>query len=94
MKFFHPDGRPAKSLVDIMRHITLVAQDHIDDYLVTTVYRGYDYQHNEPPRIFQTLAFARRDFANRHSVRYATEAQAVAGHQRIVTQLQAGELLL
>jgi hypothetical protein len=74
-----------------------VAEDEINGVRVSTVWLGIDLGFGSgPPLIFETMTFpanpenpASSDWNDR-CWRYATEAQAVAGHEAICAQLRAG----
>lgn len=61
-----------------------IARDTIGDVLVSTVWLGLDYSgfDSGPPVIFETMVFPEGERR-----RYATETEAVAGHEAIVRQL-------
>ena len=61
---------------------TVVGKAH-----VSTVWLGLDHQFGEgPPLIFETMVFG--GDLDQHQWRYSTEAQAVEGHDRVVTLLR------
>ena len=72
-----------------------VANDHIEDgddnsETVSTVWLGMDHSLGQgAPMIFETMVFG-GEYGG-HIVRYATEQEALEGHERIVTRLAAGE---
>lgn len=73
-----------------------VAKDTLDDgRMVSTVWLGLDHGWGDgPPLIFETMVFSSKDsFDDQYMERYATEAEALAGHQRIVQCLRTGQPL-
>ena len=55
---------------------------------VSTVWLGMNHNwYDGPPIIFETLVFS--DDTGTECYRYSTEAQAVAGHDRVVAELRA-----
>lgn len=59
------------------------------DWEVSTVWLGLDHQWGDgPPHIFETMIFGGEH--DQGCWRYATEAEAIAGHQRVVEALRAG----
>lgn len=93
--YYHRDGTPADELSDIVSEFRLganqIREDQIGDVNAFTVYLGINYRHGDgPPLIFGTHV----DGGGYDEVyRYSTEAEAVAGHVRIVAQLRNGEEL-
>ncbi len=68
-----------------------VRQENVGDLWVSTVWLGLDHQHgNGPPLIFETMVFAGESLVDEFCDRYSTEAEAVAGHERVVAALEAG----
>lgn len=70
----------------------IVQHDHLtDDQLVSTVWLGHDLGFGEgPPVIFETMVFGVdgwEDFQDR----YRTEAEAQAGHDRVLADIKAGK---
>ena len=73
------------------QHDRRLARDVLPDgRVISTVFLGLD--HNMlggPPEIFETLVFAGADVLDvSECQRYATRAQALAGHQRLVARLR------
>lgn len=85
-------GRPisldewARSRKDTMRvDETKVGERHN----VSTVHLGLDHSHGGPvPIIFETMVFSDNRRLDNYCERYATEAEAVAGHDRIVQMVR------
>ena len=73
----------AKDFQDPAKQI--VAQEHLPNgYFVSTVWLGLNHQWGDgPPLIFETMIFG-ADGATDYQERYATEADAIQGHQRAV----------
>lgn len=61
-------------------------------FLVSTVWLGLDHNHwspGNPPIIFESMVFRDcRDAESYCQVRYATEEEAIAGHERLVHRWQ------
>lgn len=71
-----------------------VAADSVGDYRVSTVWLGLDHQYGDgPPLIFETMIFG-GDYTDLYCERYATEAEAQAGHAAVVSRLRDGTLEL
>lgn len=70
-----------------------VADDSVDDVRVSTVWLGLNHNFNPdgPPLIFETMVFGGDD--DGWQDRYSTEAQARAGHTKVVATLICGERL-
>lgn len=63
--------------------------DH-DVHRVSTVWLGLDHQLDDgPPLIFETMVFTNGAWDERLCRRYATEAEALAGHAETVTLVAA-----
>jgi hypothetical protein len=66
-----------------------VAADHVGEVLVSTVWLGLDHGWlDTPPIIFETMVFGAEQTGDDEQHRYSTEAEALAGHQRIVEELR------
>lgn len=64
-----------------------IAQDRIGDVLVSTVWLGLDHAWCGPVQIFETMVFGAGDEID--MARYATEAEAIAGHAEKVAEYRA-----
>jgi hypothetical protein len=85
--YFDRQGRPIThdewaAMADQKR----VAEAWVGQLWVSTVWLGlnHSYAPDGPPIIFETMVFPRWDFADLFSRRYATEAEALAGHREAV----------
>jgi hypothetical protein len=67
----------------------IVARDRVNGWLVSTVWLGLDYSFGSgPPLIFETMVFSPgNDPEEEYCDRYATEAQARAGHRYALAHL-------
>ncbi len=66
----------------------MVALDIIGDTQVSTVHLVIDHSWEDgPPVIFETMCFG--GTRDQEQIRYGTEAQARAGHQKLVAEIQA-----
>jgi len=91
---FDREGKPIsyRRWAELMRdlHYSVVAQDSNNSITVSTVWLGLDHSFgNSAPLIFETMIFAVNEAGDRESraqFRYATEAEAKAGHARLVKQ--------
>lgn len=93
-RYYNRDGSPmtmaqwAESFRDPAQK--RVAHDTVGDAEVSTVWLGLNHAWDDgPPLIFETMVFG-----GEHSDwqdRYSTEAEALAGHQRVVAALKRGE---
>lgn len=63
-----------------------VAYDEVPGYEVSTVWLGLDHNwsRNGPPLIFETMIFPLGTSMDVDCDRYSTEAEAIAGHKRMV----------
>lgn len=69
-----------------------IGADTIGDVTVSTVWLGLDHRFGEgPPLIFETMVFGGPD--SDWQDRYTTKEQALAGHERVVAAVKAGERL-
>lgn len=61
----------------------------VGDCVVSTVWLGFSHGHTieGPPLIFETMAFG-RDGLEKFTYRYATESDALRGHQEVVDLLE------
>lgn len=72
-----------------------IAEDHFGAYWVSTVWLGLDHAFGPGnPLIFETMVFLDQGFTNSLGLdldcrRWYTEEQALAGHQEILTLMQA-----
>jgi len=76
----------------------VLKQDHVGPYFVSTVWLGIDHGFHSPwfdagnyrPIIFETMVF--KEEGDEHegveTERYATEAQAFAGHKRLCAEVR------
>lgn len=78
----------AASVGDMRR---VVEQTQVDEHLwVSTVFLGIDHNWGDgPPLLFETMIF--HDGDGREEWRYATWADAQAGHSRVVDELRDGK---
>jgi hypothetical protein len=69
-----------------------------DGKWVSTVWLGLDHGYGSgPPLIFETMVFAAKgseitSFMDLYCVRYSTEAEARAGHERVVAAVKDGTI--
>jgi hypothetical protein len=61
---------------------------------LSTVWIGISWGAEEKPLIFETMAFEKGSFDDIGCWRWATREEAVAGHQRLVSEIVSGELQL
>lgn len=62
----------------------IVKQEQIRNRRISTVFLGLDHSFGGPPAWFETMVFPLDSHADMDCVRYATYAEAVAGHGRMV----------
>jgi hypothetical protein len=67
-----------------------VAESHVGPLWVSTVWLGINHSFGSgPPQIFETMVFPEEGVWDEEICeRYATEEEALAGHQRVVDSLQ------
>ncbi len=64
-----------------------------ETFNVSTVHLVINHQYGDgPPLLFETMIFAKGDWADLFMLRYSTEEQALAGHKYIVDTLRRNEL--
>lgn len=90
---FDRDGKPLEFMEWAIKmndaEYKRVARTELGDVLVSTVWLGLNHSWDDgPPLIFETMIFGgpHDDWMDR----YSTEAEALAGHERVVAALQAG----
>jgi hypothetical protein len=70
-----------------------IAVDEIDGYRISTVFMGidHDFLHQGDPLLFETMVFppTNRGWEESYMERYASWADAAAGHRKIKTLLDA-----
>lgn len=60
------------------------------EIVVSTIFLGLDHSFGQgPPRLWETMVFGRGSPWDDTQVRYATEAEALAGHQQLVAKVRA-----
>jgi hypothetical protein len=74
-----------------------VAQDQVGTAWVSTVWLGINHNWSDgPPIIFETMIFGDYfidgELVDTDCARYSTEEEAIEGHKRTVSDLQAGRL--
>lgn len=96
-EWYGRDGQPIPELMVWARKLAdydykRVAEDTLEDgRWVSTVWLGLDHSFGSgPPLIFETMVFNSKGGDENYCERYSTEAEAVAGHQRVVDALKAG----
>lgn len=74
--------------------IDVVGQEQVGDFEVSTVWLGWAEGRDQSgrPLIFETMVLSNSDDEARVMGRYATEAEAEKGHQRVVARLRSGEV--
>lgn len=82
-KYFHRDGSPAETFTEIRDEIDNgeLAEDNIDGINVRTYFSGYNVGTFVEPKIFITSVTSGM-YSGEYE--YATEAEAFAGHARLV----------
>jgi hypothetical protein len=89
--YYDRQGRPI-SLEEYCRTFTPdrspVARTTVGHVTVSTVWLGLDHQFGDgPPLIFETMVFGAE--LDEHQWRYATEGEALLGHQVAVAEVKA-----
>lgn len=65
----------------------VVAQDEVGGHVVSTVFLGIDHNFGAgPPLLYETMVFPKDAWAEQDCERYATRAEAQAGHVAMVTK--------
>lgn len=98
--YYKRDGNQTSDLSEALRD-KRVAQDFLaEGFCVSTVHLGIDHRFGEGPSlIFETMVFRQENgkvtsFSDLYCDRYSTEAEAAAGHARVVAQIKAGTLAM
>ncbi|HSV08577.1 MAG TPA: hypothetical protein VLI07_18820 [Candidatus Binatus sp.] len=89
---FDRDGEPITmrqwGMLAHDRDYKVVKQEHVGPYFVSTVWLGLDHSFGRgPPIVFETMVF-KEDRTDLECWRYATEAEAVEGHQLMCEQVR------
>lgn len=69
-------------------------QNRVKGYLISTVFLGLDHGFGGEVQLYETMIFAGDSWTDRYMERYATKAEALAGHARIVEMVKLGKLPL
>ena len=65
-----------------------VRREDFGEYDVSTVWLGLDHSFGEgPPLIFETMVFGGEDDFRYYQVRYATEEEAIEGHEEAIKKV-------
>jgi hypothetical protein len=97
-EYYKRDGTPVADYSEARGGDHRVGEDYVDGYCVSTVHLGLNHQFGEgPPLIFETMVFAAKgseitSFMDLYCVRYSTEAEARAGHERVVAAVKDGTI--
>jgi hypothetical protein len=70
-----------------------VAEDTYGQFWISTVWLGLDHSFgSDPPLIFETMVFDQsdNDTSDLDCRRYATEAEALAGHEAVLEEMRKG----
>jgi hypothetical protein len=69
----------------------IVGRDHVGEITVSTVWVGLDmgFHPDSPPTIFETMIFGGP--MDQDTWRYATEAEAIAGHAEVLNMVRLDE---
>lgn len=87
MKYYDRAGNliPFAEWLGLMRSGFIEADDRVNDVSVTTAFLGADPDYREPPMLFETVVLGRK--TDMEIEQYATEAEALAGHQAWVARV-------
>jgi hypothetical protein len=93
MSYYDRDGQPLElrewSAKFEDKEYKRVALDAVGEASVSTVWLGLNHQWGDgPPLIFETMVFGGKH--DEDQWRWSTEADALAGHERIVAALRDG----
>lgn len=97
MKYYDRKGQPIElmewgGLLKDINYKRVGETDLPDGRRVSTVWLGLDHGFGGgEPLIFETMVFGRDSWSDLACERYATLAEAVAGHARIVAECEAGQ---
>jgi hypothetical protein len=90
-QYFDRQGKPmdlTQWLASFESGDRIVAADDVGEATVSTVWLGLNHSFTDgPPLIFETMVFGGEH--DQDQERYSTEAEALAGHRRIVESLRA-----
>lgn len=94
--YYDRNGNPLNDVLDWAQlkedmDYCQVALDEVCGHRVSTIWRGLDmtYGPGGPPLIFESMVFG--PSANDYTNRYPTLAEALAGHEEIVTLIRSTE---
>ena len=96
-RYFDRNGEPLElmgwcALIELGDY-KIVRQESVGDYWISTVWLCINHNYGSgPPHIFETMVFGEGN--EKYCERYATEAEALAGHLRIVEGARDGTLAL
>lgn len=69
-----------------------IGHDEINGYRISTIWLGLNHEYfGGAPLIFETMVFASGNYEDLACERYATEAEAKAGHAEMLRKITAGE---
>lgn len=70
-----------------------IGDDYLDKYRVSTVWLGLNqnFMNNEKIATFETMVFLKNSFEDVWCQRYATEEEAIAGHNDLVESIKEGK---
>lgn len=86
-----------EGMIAVSRSNRRIAYDEVEvggkKRLVSTVFLGLDHGFMSPvPIVFETMAFTGEVGIEDHCRRYATKAEALAGHAEVLALVKAGEI--
>lgn len=58
---------------------------------ISTVWIGISWLTEEPPKIYETMVFEQGQWNDLGCWRWATREEAIAGHQRLVSEIVSGD---
>lgn len=88
-EFYDREGRPLELMewaeLNKSRAYSTLARTELGQLWVSTIWLGIDHGWNGgPPVIFESMVFGRLNYSELAMRRYATEADALAGHTELV----------
>lgn len=85
--------QPSVEYPDNMETVRRVAEDFVENILISTVFLSLDHGfHGAAPIVFETMVFESKDsFRESHCVRYSTYQAALDGHNQIIEEVKLGQ---
>mgnify|MGYP001584230827 CR=1 FL=1 len=98
-RYYDRNGDPITDTLEWARLLEDITYQRVEETTlpdgtwISTVWLGLNHNYGDgPPLIFETVVFPKKgDFNDRDQDRYSTEAEAIAGHERMVEKYRVYE---